>query len=69
VNVLVTCKEVGTMTIMFYIVVVSKVTKTSTGVYSLMLLMNIDVELHVSISTLVLTLSTNMTTKEFWLKN
>lgn len=68
-NVLVTCKEVGTMTIMFYIVVVSKVTKTSTGVYSLMLLMNIDVELHVSISTLVLTLSTNMTTKEFWLKN
>jgi hypothetical protein len=69
VNVLVTCKEVGTMTIMFYIVVVSKVTKTSTGVYSLMLLKNIDVELHVSISTPVLTLSTNMTTKEFWLKN
>jgi hypothetical protein len=65
VNVLVTCKEVGTMTIMFYIVVVSKVTKTSTGVYSLMLLKNIDVELHVSISTLVLTLSTYMTTLEF----
>jgi hypothetical protein len=61
VNVLVTCRENGMMPTVLYTVVVIKVTKYSTGVYSTITLLNIDVELLVSISTLVLLLATYKT--------
>jgi len=61
VNVLVTCREVGMMPMIHYIVDVIKVTNYSTGVYSLIMLLNINVKLLVSISTLVLTLKKYMT--------
>jgi len=55
VNVLVTCRDLGMMRTILYIVVVFKVTNTSIGVYSLITLLLIDVKLIVyMILTLVL---------------
>lgn len=58
VNVLVTCREVGMMTTIFYIVTVIKVTNYSTGVYSIITMILIDVKLPVSMLTLLLLLVT-----------
>lgn len=58
VNVLVTCREVGMMTTIFYIVIVIKVTKYSTGVFSIIIMKLIDVKFPVSILTLLLKLAT-----------
>ena len=54
VNVLVTRRNLGTIQTIFYIVVVILVTKYSTGVSSIIMLLLIDVKLLVSISILVL---------------
>jgi len=54
VNVLVTCREVGLMKTIFYIVIVIKVTNYSTGVFSIIIMKLIDVKLPVSILTLLL---------------
>jgi len=58
VNVLVTCREVGMMTTIFYIVIVIKVTNYSTGVFSIIIMKLIDVKFPVSILTLLLKLAT-----------
>lgn len=58
VNVLVTCREVGMMTTIFYIVTVIKVTNYSTGVFSIITMILIDVKLPVSMLTLLLLLVT-----------
>lgn len=54
VNVLVTCRELGTMRTILNIVVVIKVTNYSIGVFSIIMLLLIDVKLLVSMITLVL---------------
>lgn len=58
VNVLVTCREVGLIMTIFYIVIVFKVTNYSTGVFSIIMMKLIDVKFPVSILTLLLKLVT-----------
>jgi hypothetical protein len=58
VNVLVTCREVGLIMTIFYIVIVFKVTNYSTGVFSIIMMKLIDVKFPVSILTLLLKLAT-----------